>query len=70
MAQNAGAEILEPGDVFGHHVELDDVGARFFRRAKDELELGGLAGREIARKSGAAAVPIQFLFIGAQQMRA
>ena len=38
VAQRAGAEVLEPGDVLGDHVELDDVAARLRGRARAYLD--------------------------------
>ena len=70
VSQNAGAEIFEPGYVFGDHVELDDVSARFLGSVETKFEVCGFAGREIARKNGAATVPIHFLFVGAQKVGA
>jgi len=49
VPQNAGTEIFEPGDVFGDHVELDDVIAGLLRRAKNEFDFRRFTGREIAR---------------------
>jgi hypothetical protein len=56
--------------VFGDHVELEDVIARFVRRAKAEFHVGRFSRGQVARKRRPAAVPIYFLFISAQQMRA
>src|ERR1043166_5546721 len=57
MAQCTGAEVLEPGDVLGDHVELDDYARR-------------LAGREVTRQVCARVVPGHLLLVGAQEVRA
>jgi hypothetical protein len=38
VPQKAGAEIFEPGEVFGDHVELDDVVAGIVRGAKYKFD--------------------------------
>src|SRR3954469_499902 len=70
VSQDAWTEVFKPVNVFGDHVELDDVSARFFRRAKNEFELCGFARRNVTWKNSAAAVPFQLFFIRGKEMSA
>src|ERR1051326_8310360 len=70
VPQRAGAEVLEPGDVLGDHVELDDVAARLGGRARAHLDSRRLAGFEVAGQVCARVVPGDLRLVRAQQVRA
>jgi len=57
MSQRPRAEVLEPGNILGHHVEFDDVPPRLVRRSQGHVDAFHFAGFEVARQVGAAVIP-------------